>query len=57
MLEATRVYEAVGITSAASFQPPPSPPGAVKPLYELRQYQLHPGYGSVPKLLDAFSVG
>lgn len=26
-------------------------------LYELRQYQLHPGYGSVPKLMEAFEKG
>lgn len=29
------------------------PPG----MYELRHYQLHPGYGSVPKLLEAFQKG
>jgi hypothetical protein len=26
-------------------------------VYEYRQYQLHPGYGSVPKLLAAFADG
>jgi hypothetical protein len=26
-------------------------------IYELRNYQLHPGYGSVPKLLEAFAKG
>lgn len=26
-------------------------------MYELRSYQLHPGYGSVPKLLEAFKKG
>ena len=26
-------------------------------MYELRQYQLHPGYGSVPKLIEAFAKG
>ncbi len=26
-------------------------------IYELRNYQLHPGYGSVPKLLEAFARG
>eukprot|EP00967_Tisochrysis_lutea_P157834 scaffold321269_cov15-Tisochrysis_lutea.AAC.1 len=24
-------------------------------MYEMRNYQLHPGYGSVPKLIDAFA--
>lgn len=26
-------------------------------MYELRQYQLHPGYGSVPKLVETFAKG
>jgi hypothetical protein len=32
-------------------------PAVVCQVYELRQYQLHPGYGSVPKLLAAFADG
>ena len=31
--------------------------GAAPALYELRQYALHPGYGSVPKLIEAFQKG
>ena len=26
-------------------------------MYELRTYQLHPGYGSVPRLVDTFAKG
>lgn len=26
-------------------------------MYELRTYQLHPGYGSVPKLIETFAKG
>ena len=32
-------------------------PGTPPAMYELRQYQLHPGYGSVPKLIEAFKKG
>jgi len=36
----------------------PAPQSGTPPaLYELRQYQLHPGYGSVPKLIEAFRKG
>lgn len=31
--------------------------GTPPAMYELRQYQLHPGYGSVPKLIEAFKKG
>ena len=31
--------------------------GTAPALYELRQYNLHPGYGSVPKLIEAFRKG
>ena len=39
--------------------PPPPPVELIFPqvIYELRSYQLHPGYGSVPKLLEAFRKG
>jgi hypothetical protein len=53
MLEAAQLYAATGTPGAAAFAPPPGPAG----MYELRQYQLHPGYGSVPKLLKAFEEG
>ncbi|GBF99804.1 hypothetical protein Rsub_12557 [Raphidocelis subcapitata] len=54
MLEATGLYAATGAPGAAAFAPPS---GAGPGMYELRQYQLHPGYGSVPKLLKAFEEG
>lgn len=47
---------AVPIQTVLNHQQPrstTSPPA----LFELRQYQLHPGYGSVPKLIEAFSKG
>lgn len=66
MVEARALYAAVGAPGAAAFKAPTpaaaaaSGSGAAAPrpaLYELRQYQLHPGYGSVPKLLRAFEEG
>lgn len=36
---------------------PSAPPRRLPQVYEWRQYQLHPGYGSVPKLLAAFADG
>lgn len=59
MLEAQKVYEATGCSPAASFQPPTATAQHVnrQPVYELRQYLMHPGYGSVPKLLEAFAEG
>ena len=82
MVEASAVYEALGLPPTSEFQPnsAPSTPGKVRQrgatqhsginsagqklscltpqaLYELRNYQMHPGYGSVPKLIDAFTKG
>lgn len=54
MVESTQLYTATGSPGAAAFKPLG---GAVRGMYELRQYQLHPGYGSVPKLLKAFEDG
>ncbi|KAI8464487.1 MAG: hypothetical protein J3K34DRAFT_440321 [Monoraphidium minutum] len=54
MVEAAALYAATGASGAAAFAPPA---GGGPGLYELRQYQLHPGYGSVPKLLKAFEEG
>ena len=54
MLEAPGIFAATGAPGAAAFQ---SPAGVSPGLYEWRQYQLHPGYGSVPKLLRAFEEG
>ena len=54
MVLLTGLYQAVGAGGAAAFMPPQvDTPG----MYEWRQYQLHPGYGSVPKLLKAFEEG
>lgn len=41
------------LQSSSSPRPPLWPP----PMYELRTYQLSPGYGSVPKLIQAFQKG
>lgn len=30
---------------------------AVQGMYEIRQYQLHPGYGTVPKVIDELVAG
>lgn len=55
---AASVLEAAGAVPLHKFvSPPRPPPGSPPPVYELRQYQLHPGYGSVPKLLEAFRRG
>jgi hypothetical protein len=54
MVEATKVYDATGAPGAARFA---LPVDCASGMYELRQYQLHPGYGSVPKLLEAFEQG
>jgi hypothetical protein len=55
MLENQVIYSATGAPGAASFAPPSGGDGPG--LYEWRQYQLSPGYGSVPKLLKAFEEG
>ncbi|KAF6240403.1 hypothetical protein COO60DRAFT_1709046 [Scenedesmus sp. NREL 46B-D3] len=56
MVESAAVYDALGKPGAASFRSPAQTlPNT--PVYEMRQYQLHPGYGSVPKLLAAFADG
>eukprot|EP00775_Hariotina_reticulata_P015155 gene15155-biopygen1975 len=56
MVEAGSIYSAVGRSGAAAFRSPPQTlPNT--PVYEFRQYQLHPGYGSVPKLMAAFADG
>ncbi|GLC46162.1 hypothetical protein PLESTB_001196400 [Pleodorina starrii] len=56
MLEARPIYEALKLPPTALFSPPPKE-GPAKVVYEMRSYQLHPGYGSVPKLVEAFSAG
>ncbi|KAL6755198.1 hypothetical protein V8C86DRAFT_2682474 [Haematococcus lacustris] len=56
MLEAGAVYQALGLPPAAQYKPPANT-AHTKVMYELRSYQLHPGYGSVPKLVQAFAQG
>lgn len=57
MTEAGAIYSALGRhTGAAGFRSPQQTlPNT--PVYEFRQYQLDPGYGSVPKLVSAFADG
>ena len=50
---AVSVIEAGGGVGIEHFCPSP----AESPIYELRTYQLHPGYDSVPKLVDYFVQG
>jgi hypothetical protein len=66
MLEAAPVYHALQLPPTRHFAAPPPPPQPdadtalqppSKPIYELRSYQLHPGYGSVPKLVETFAKG
>lgn len=61
MVESQQVYSALGMPpSAARFRPPQAATATAagaKPVYELRSYQLHPGYGTVPKVLEAFAQG
>lgn len=55
-LPASPVLEAAG---SVPVQDAPSQfeRGTAPALYELRQYTLHPGYGSVPKLIETFRKG
>eukprot|EP00798_Chlamydomonas_sp_ICE-L_P029606 gene29606-17888_t len=59
MLESQPVYAALNLSPTASFQPNggSSPAGGSKAIYELRHYQLHPGYEGVPKLVKASEKG
>ncbi|GAB4816440.1 hypothetical protein N2152v2_003486 [Parachlorella kessleri] len=53
---AAGVMDAAGSVPVQQFKAPPREPGR-QPLYELRQYQLKPGYEGVPRLLTAFERG
>lgn len=55
MREATQVYEALQLPPTASFVSPSASTGPG--MYEVREYLLHPGYGSVPKVLESFKQG
>lgn len=66
MVEAVNVYERLGLSPAALFKPqlglggthpPEQQAGQRQSIYEMRSYMLHPGYGVVPKLMDAFGEG
>ncbi|GAX80973.1 hypothetical protein CEUSTIGMA_g8408.t1 [Chlamydomonas eustigma] len=54
MLEAGPVYDALKLPHCSLFQSPPPDPKAI---YELRSYQMHPGHGVVPNLVEAFQSG
>lgn len=51
-VEATDCHEAAGIPSAVDFSTPAraADPDAPQPVYELRTYQCHLGYDTVPKV-------
>lgn len=53
---AAAVLAAAGAAPVQHYQSPAREPGK-QPIYELRQYQLKPGYDGVPKLLQAFEKG
>ncbi|GFR52604.1 hypothetical protein Agub_g15202, partial [Astrephomene gubernaculifera] len=55
--EARPIYQALQLQPTALFRSPPKPAAPAKVVYELRTYQLKPGYGSVPALVEAFSKG
>mmetsp|Transcript_9031 Transcript_9031/g.15687 ORF Transcript_9031/g.15687 Transcript_9031/m.15687 type:complete len:274 (+) Transcript_9031:3-824(+) len=60
MLESTPVYEALSLPATRHFKSPTAEQAKqsqTQPVYEMRTYQLHPGYGSVPKLVQAFASG
>jgi len=50
---AVACMEAAGCGPIQHFSPEPEK----EVMYELRKYQLHPGYNSVPGLLDSFAKG
>ncbi len=54
MKQAEPLYQALGMLPTAQFQSPEVSPSAV---YELRNYQLHPGHSMVPSMVQSFSKG
>lgn len=54
---ASAVLQAAGITPIQDAVRVVRKHGEPRAMYELRQYQLHPGYGTVPKVLCAFEKG
>lgn len=58
MRHAAEVHAAAAVGSAASFESPQrAAAGSPPAVYEMRSYQLHPGYGNVPAVLKAFKTG
>ncbi|KAK3283664.1 hypothetical protein CYMTET_8644 [Cymbomonas tetramitiformis] len=58
-VEAAQCHAAAGVESAVDFISPPPVTSceASQPVYELRTYQLRPGYDAVPTLQDKISAG
>lgn len=57
-LQAVECHKAAGSCNVNEFESPPKPaPGQPTPIYEIRTYQLDPGYGSAPKLRKIFAKG
>lgn len=58
-VEATDCHEAAGSVSAVDFTTPPraTDPEMPPPVYELRTYQCHLGYDTVPKLRQFIAAG
>eukprot|EP00892_Ulva_mutabilis_P011645 jgi/Ulvmu1/8853/UM049_0035.1 len=54
MREAAPIYEALNMKATKDFE---MPDDGIKGMYEIRQYQLHPGYGTVPKVVDELVAG
>jgi hypothetical protein len=58
MLESTDIHTAAGAPATRDFASPARPAPPANPVvYEMRSYQLHPGYGSVPVLVKHFKEG
>ena len=60
-LQAADAMQAGQAVPIQSFQKsgsnPPRSAEKFPPIYEMRTYQLHPGYGTAPKLREAFAQG
>lgn len=57
-LQASECHQAAGSCNVNEYQSPPKPTAdQPTPIYEMRTYQLDPGYGSAPKLRKIFATG